>query len=96
VDKGDELRYDYGDNEVFQRKVSVMHVIMYFSSPEHKVLKVSFCDGPLSIVSVSSFNTFFKQLLFWNHLMDFYQTSQKRSLSGPLPKLIKPFHVADK
>ena len=32
VDKGDELRYNYGDKEVFCRKVSVMHVIMYFSS----------------------------------------------------------------
>jgi len=62
-----------------------------FSSPEHKVLKVSFCDGPLSVVH-ASINNFFKQLLR-NHSLDFDKTSQEWSLGGPLPKLFKLFQL---
>ena len=36
---------------------------------------------------------FFKQLLLWNHSLDFDHTSQKWSLGGPLPKLFKPFQL---
>ena len=47
-----------------------------FSSPEHKVLKVSFCDGPLSVVhcpsvrpclraSTISLNNIFSETAFW-------------------------------
>jgi len=68
-----------------------------FSSPDHKVPKVSFCDGPLSFVhrpSVrASVNNFFKQPLLWNRLLDFDQTSQEWSLGGPLSKLFKPFRL---
>ena len=64
-----------------------------FSSPEHKVLKVSFCDGPLSVVHRPCVNNFFKQHLLWNHFMDFDQTSQEWSLGGPLSKLFKPFQL---
>jgi len=34
-------------NAIMFKWSSIIHV---FSSPEHKVLKVSFCDGPLSVV----------------------------------------------
>jgi len=41
--------------------------IFLFSSPEHKVLKVSFCDGPLSVVCAStiSLNNFFSETTHW-------------------------------
>ena len=70
---------------------------VFFSSPEHFVLKVSFCDGPLSVVYCLCVrvcvNNFIKQHLLWNHLLDFDQTSQEWSLGGPLSKLFKPFQL---
>ena len=49
------------------------------------MLKVSFCDGPFSVVhrpSVRAFViNFFKQHLLWNHLLDFDQTSQEYRFS---------------
>ena len=72
-----------------------------FSSPEHKVLRVSYCDRPLSVVRRPSsvvrklfyLNIFSSEttLLLWNHSLDFDQTSQEWSLGGPLPKLFKWF-----
>jgi len=57
--------------------------MLCFSSPEHKVLKVSFCDGPLSVVHCPSVrpcvNNVFKQLLLCNRSLDFDQTSQEWS-----------------
>jgi len=72
-----------------------------FSSPDHKVLKVSFCDGPWSVVHRPSvyacvrpwFNNTFKQILFLNRSLDFDQTSQERSLGDPIPKLFKPLQL---
>jgi len=68
-----------------------------FSSPEDNVLKVSFCDGPLSVFYRPSLcpcvNKFFKQLLLWNSSLDFDQISQEWSQGGPLPKLFKPFQL---
>ena len=62
----------------------------FFSSPEHKVLMVSYCDQSLSVVRALS--TFcFKQLLLQNHLTDFKIILQEGSLGDPLPKLLKPF-----
>ena len=66
-----------------------------FSSPEHKVLNVSFCDGQLSVVHHPyvrpCVNNFFMQLLLCNRLLDFDFTSQEWSRGGPLPTLLKPF-----
>ena len=66
--------------------------IFFVSSPEHKVLKLSFCNGPLSVVR-PCVNNFFKQLLLWNHSLDFDQTLQEWSLGDPLTKLFKPFQL---
>ena len=58
-----------------------------FSSPEHKVLMVSYCDRPLSVVRRRPSTFLLKHLLLWNHSLDFDKTSQEWSLGGPLPKL---------
>ena len=66
-----------------------------FSSPEHKVLRVSYCDRPLSVVrrraSCVVRKLFYLNISFWNHSLDFDQTSQEWPLGGPLPKLFKWF-----
>ena len=56
-----------------------------FSSPEHKVLMVSFCNGPMSVVRcpLCVVHNFFKHLL----LLD--ETWQGCSLGEALPKLFK-------
>ena len=54
-----------------------------FSSPEHKVLMVSFCDCPMSGV-----HNFFKHLLL-NHWANLDETWQGCSLGEALPKLFK-------
>ena len=71
----------------------VQHV---FSSPEHNLLKVSFCDDPLSVihhlcVRLSIIN-FFKQLLLINNLANIVKTLQGRSLHEALQKLLIKFH----
>jgi len=67
-----------------------------FTSPEDNVLKVSFYDGPLSIVYLcvrSPMSQYFFKQLLWNRSLDFDQTSQEWSQGGPLPKLFKPFQL---
>ena len=54
-----------------------------FSSPEQKVLMVSFCDRPTSCVV----HNFFKHLL--NHWANLDETWQGCSLGEALPKLFK-------
>ena len=57
-----------------------------------KVLKVSYCDGLMSVVHrpcvrvfvCPSVNNFFKLLLLLNHLANFDKTWQGCSLKGPL------------
>ena len=63
----------------------------FFSSPVHTVLRVSYCDRPLSVVRrrPSSVNFLLKHLLLWNCSLDFDETTQEWSLGGPLPKLFK-------
>ena len=57
-----------------------------FSSPEHEVLMVSYCDQSLSVVRALS--TFcFKRFL----LQNFEKILQEGSLGDPLPKLLKLF-----
>ena len=57
---------------------------LLFSSPEHKVLMVSFCDRPMSGV-----HNFFKHLLLQNHWANLDGTWQGCSLGEALPKLFK-------
>ena len=64
-----------------------------FSSPEHEVLMVSYCDQSLSVVrALSAFC--FKRLLLQNGWTDFEIILQEGSLDDPLPKLLKPFRSA--
>ena len=64
--------------------------LSFFSSPEHEVLMVSYCDQSLSIVRALS--TFcFKRLLLQNSLTDFEIILQEGSLGDLLPKLLEPF-----
>ena len=62
-----------------------------FSSPEHKVLMVSFCDRPMSGVRRPScvVHNFFKHLLLLNHWANLDETWQGCSLGEALPKLFK-------
>ena len=58
-----------------------------FSSPEHKVLMVSFCDRPMSGVRRAScvVHIFFKHLLLLNHWANLDETWQGCSLGKALP-----------
>ena len=67
---------------------------LVFSSPEHEVLIVSYCDQSLSVVL--AFSTFcFKRLLLQNGYTDFEIFLQEGSLGDPLPKLLKPFRSVE-
>ena len=68
-----------------------------FSSPEHKVLKVSYCDHPVSGVRRQScvVNNSFKVHLLLNHWSNFKIISHKCSPEAPLPKLQKWFRSAE-
>ena len=63
---------------------------VFFSSPEHKVLMVSFCDRPMSGVRRPScvIHNFFKHLLL-NHWANLDETWQGCSLGEALPELFK-------
>ena len=76
-----------------------------FSSPEHKVLKVSYCDHPVSGVRRQSsvvrrpscvVNNSFKAHLLLNYWTNFKIISHKCSPEAPLPKLLKWFRSAEK
>ena len=69
--------------------------VCVFSSPEHEVLMVSYCDQSLSVVRALS--TFcFKRLLLQNGETDFKIILQEDSLGDPLPKLLKPFRSVER
>ena len=68
--------------------------LWFFSSPEHEVLMVSYCDQSLSVVRALS--TFcFNRLLLRNSLTDFGIILQEGSLGDPPPKLLKPFRSVE-
>ena len=69
----------------------------FFSSPEHKVLKVSYCDQPVSVVRRQScvVNNSFKAHLLLNYWTNFKIISHKCSPEAPLPKLLKWFRSAE-
>ena len=60
------------------------HTHRIFSSPEHEVLMVSYCDQSLSVVCALS--TFCFERLLQNGLMDFEIILQEGSLGDPQPK----------
>ena len=70
---------------------------LFFSSPEHKVLKVSYCDHPVSGVRRPScvVNNSFKAHLLLNYWTNFKIISHKCSPEAPLPKLLKWFRSAE-
>ena len=65
-----------------------------FSTPEHEVLMLSYCDQSLSVVRALS-TLCFKRLLLQNGWTDFEIILQEGSLGGPLPKLLKPFRSVE-
>ena len=67
----------------------------FFSSPEHNVLRGSYCDRSSSIVRPSicpSVNNFFKNLLLQNQKANLDKTWQECSLGEALQKLLKEFN----
>ena len=62
---------------------------LFLSSPEHKVLRVSYCDRPMSSVCCpSSFNNFSKHLLL-NHWANLDETWQGYSVGEALQNCSK-------
>ena len=71
----------------------------FFSSPEHNVLRGSYCDRSSSVVRPSvrpsiclSVNNFFKNLLLQNQKANLDKTWQECSLGEALKKLLKEFN----
>ena len=64
---------------------------LFFSSPEHEVLMVSFTDRPMSVIRrlSSVVHNFFKHLPHLNHWSNLDETWQGCSLGEVLPKLFK-------
>ena len=64
-----------------------------FSSPEHNVLRGSYCDRSSSVCpSVRPSNNFFKNLLLQNQKSSLDKTWQECSLGEALQKLLKEFN----
>ena len=67
----------------------------FFSSPEHNVLRGSYCDRSSSVDRPSicpSVNNFFKNLLLQNQKANLDKTWQECSLGEALQKLLKEFN----
>ena len=62
-----------------------------FSSPEHNVLRGSYCDRSSSGVR-PSVNNFFKNLLLQNQMANLDKTWQECSLGEALQKVLKEFN----
>ena len=84
VGKGENARYQH---------------FLLFSSPEHNVLRESYCDRSSSGVRPSvhlsvrpSVNNFFKNLLLQNQKANLDKTWQECSLGEALQKLLKEFN----
>ena len=69
--------------------IVIVKGFILFSSPEHKVLMVSFCDRPMSGVRRASSTISFKHLLLLNHWANLDETWKGCSLGEALPKLFK-------
>ena len=73
-------------------------MLCIFSSPEHEVLMVSFCDRPMSVIRLASsiFHNLFKHLLLLNHWASLDETWQGCSLGEAVPKLFKRLNSSHK
>ena len=97
--------YSYlSSNTLSYLELWYMYHVLLFSSPEHKVLKVSYYDHPVSGVRRQSsvvrrpscvVNNSFKVHLLLNHWSNFKIISHKCSPEAPLPKLLKWFRSAE-
>ena len=83
---------------ILEIQLSMLHV-QVFSSPEHNVLRGSYCDRSSSVVRPSvrpsicpSVNNFFKNLLLQNQKANLDKTWQECSLGEALQKLLKEFN----
>ena len=87
--------------------LSIWTSLRFFSSPEHNVLRGSYCDRSSSGVRLSvcpsvrpsvhpsvrpSVNNFFKNLLLQNQMANLDKTWQECSLGEALQKLLKEFN----
>ena len=83
--------YVSGDQKERRPAPALENLNNLFCSPEHKVLLVSFCDRPMSVVRRLScvVHNFFKHLLLLNHWANLDETWQGCSLGKALPKLFK-------
>ena len=71
-------------------------ILFIFSSPEHNMLRMSYCDRSMTGIRLSvrvsgclSVNNYLKNLLLWNRSTDFNETSQKWSLGDALSENFK-------
>jgi len=85
-----ELKHYFNSAQTIRsRKHPEVYNLFFISSPEHKVLRVSYCDLPLSVVRRTSSSIvrrastvvrkllLLKHLLLQNHSFDLEQTSQE-------------------
>ena len=84
---------EFRKENVVYTTTNEFNVLSYilFSSPEHKVLMVSFCDRPMSSVRRPScvVHNFFKHLLLLNHWSNLDEAWQGCFLDKALPKFLK-------
>ena len=87
-------RYIAVENIVRKGEIACNKQFSLFSSPEHNVLRGSYCDRSSSVrPSVRlSVNNFFKNLLLQNQKANLDKTWQECSLGEALQKLLKEFH----
>ena len=86
------LQKETFENTMGKGEIAHTEQFLLFSSPEHIVLRMSYCDRSLSGVRPSvcpSVNNYLKILLLWNRPTDFSETSQKWSLGDALSKYFK-------
>ena len=72
----------------------LLMICIVFSSPEHNVLRGSYCDRSSSVRPsiCPSVNNFFKNLLLQNQKANLDKTWQECSLGEALQKLLKEFN----
>ena len=80
--------------ERFESVRLLYELFLVFSSPEHNVLRGSYCDRSSSVRPsiCPSVNNFFKNLLLQNQKANLDKTWQECSLGEALQKLLKEFN----
>ena len=91
------LKLQFSGSDVYVESISSTCFVL-FSSPEHNMLRGSYCDRSSSVVRLSvrlsicpSVNNFFKNLL-QNQKANLDKTWQECSLGEALQKLLKEFN----